>query len=82
MNEQNMIVYLDASHDPVTIGSLMKRPPAIYIGKTEANKRAVVKISDHDPIVNMQVVLADNLVSVTEYYSDGRINEYEKRMPF
>lgn len=82
MNDQHLTVCLDASHEPVTLAELMKLPPAIYIGQTSDKRRAVIKVSKREPIVNMQVVVADNLVSVTEYYSDGRTNTYEKKMIF
>ena len=59
MNEQSLIVYLDASHAPVSVDDLMKMPPAIYIGQTSEKKRTVIKVSEREPIVNMQVVLDD-----------------------
>lgn len=82
MNEQSLIVYIDASRDPVSVAELMKMPPAIYIGQTNDNKRTVIKVSEREPVVNMQVVLDDYRVSVTEYYSDGSVSTYEKRMEF
>lgn len=69
---------MNASMDPVSIETMMKKPPGIYIGTTGDGKRAVIKISDHDPVVNMQVSQGDGLVHVTEYYKDGTIQEYDK----
>lgn len=82
MNEQSLIVYLDASHAPVSVADLMKMPPAIYIGQTSEKRRTVIKVSKREPIVNMQIVLDDYRISVTEYYSDGRVITYEKQMNF
>lgn len=82
MNEQSLIVYLDASRDPVSVDELMNMPPAIYIGQTSEKKRTVIKVSKREPIVNMQIVLDDYRVSVMEYYSDGRVITYEKQMNF
>jgi|Cm827metagenome_2_1110796.scaffolds.fasta_scaffold04613_2 hypothetical protein len=80
MNRKLKELSLNASRDPVSIETLMKMPPGIYIGSTYDGKRAVIKVGERDPIVNIQVSLGGAKVQVTEHYSDGSIREYDKDM--
>lgn len=80
MNRKLNELSLNASRDPVSIETLMKMPPGIYIGTTYDGKRAVIKVGERDPIVNIQVSLGGTKVLVTEHYADGSIHEYEKEM--
>lgn len=80
MNRKPDELSLNASRDPVSIESLMKMPPGIYIGATYEGQRAVIKVCAHDPIVNIQVAIGGVKVHVTEYYADGSVHEYDKDM--
>lgn len=80
MNKKLNELSLNASRDPVSIETLMKMPPGIYIGSTYEGKRAVIKVGARDPIVNIQVALGGAKVHVTEHYTDGTVREYDKDM--
>lgn len=80
MCKKNDELGLNASRDPVSIETLMKMPPGIYIGATSEGQRAVIKVSTRDPIVNVQVAIGDTKVHVTEHYTDGSIHEFDKEM--
>lgn len=80
MNKKLDELSMNASRDPVAIETLMKMPPGIYVGATYEGQRAVIKVSAHDPIVNIQVALGGAKVHVTEHYADGSIHEYDKEM--
>ena len=80
MNKKTGELSLNASRDPVSIDKLMTMPPGIYIGATSEGQRAVIKVSTHDPIVNVQVAIGGAKVRVTEHCADGSIHEYEKEM--
>ncbi len=78
MNNQQTILYMGASHDPVSLEKIMEMQPGIYIGTTLKGERAVIKVSSKEPVINMQVVVDGGHVHVTEYYSNHTIHEYDK----
>lgn len=80
MNRKQHMLCLNTSPDPISIEELLEMPPGIYIGTTLEGQRAVVKISQREPIVNMQVTLGNTNVHVAEYYSDGTVKEYDKQI--
>lgn len=80
MCKKNDELGLNASRDPVSIEKLMQMPPGIYIGATAEGRRAVIQVSTHDPIVNVQVATGGAKVHVTEHYTDGSIHEFDKDM--
>lgn len=80
MSDQQMIFCAGASHDPMTLNRIMELPPGIYIGTTPEGKRAVIKVSRKEPVVNMQVVVGNGRVRETQFYSDHTIHEAERQI--
>jgi len=58
-----------------SIKEMMSMPSGIYIGKTDANEDATIKIIQNDSVI-IKTVQDDGKIRVNEYYSDGTSKEY------